>query len=133
MAVGFRLGTYAGGLGGLQYLEDLGFTVFPFPAPYRPWAAIYPVGNSATYGDGSPEFDWYFSHLPHTEMLVVLGYIGAGNQSAQVSVSTKNDLDTWLNLTAWLHRPEYPGQGDRRPGGYWADVVFRFTGAETLS
>lgn len=132
MPVGFRLGTYAGGLGGLQYLENLGISVPPFPAPFRRWAAIYFVGNGASYGDGNPECEWRFVHLKMSEMAVVLGYIGDGNQSNQVSMSTKDDLDAWLDFTAWLHRPEYPDQGDRKPGSYWTDVVFRFTGLESL-
>jgi len=132
MSVGFRIGTYAGGAAGLQYLEDLGLSVLPFPAPYNEWSAVYPVGNGASYGDGSGECEWRFSFLLPTEMSTLLGYIGAGNQSAQVCISTKDDLDAWDNFSAWMHRPRYPDQGDRRPGGYWHNVVFKFTNLESL-
>lgn len=132
MGVGYRLGTYAGGVGGLQYLEDLGFTTLPFPSPYKPWSAVYTVANGATYGDGLPYCEWRFSRLTKAEMDILLGYIGAGNQSALVCLSTKDDTDTWLDLSGYAHRPNYPNEGDRRPGRLWRNVVFKFTQLESL-
>lgn len=131
--IGYRLGTLAGGLAGLQYLEDIGLSVIPFPTPYQPWAVVYPVANGATYGDGSPICQWVFSWMTMFDMALMLGYIGAGNQSTQVCLSTKDDLDVWLNKTAYIHRPTYPREGNRRPGKYWRNVTFRFTQLETLT
>lgn len=134
MAIGYRIGTYAGGLGGLQYLDDdLGLSVVPFPSPFNHWSRVYDVGNSQTYGDGFPVVEWRFLWMTMSDMAILLGYIGAGVQSKQVSMSTKDDLDSWGNYTAYLHRPTYPRQGDRRPGRYWRSVLFRFTMLETLS
>lgn len=132
MSIGYRLGTYAGGAGGLQYLEDLGLSVVPFPTPYRPWSTIYQVANGATYGDGYATCEWRFQWLKMTDMAILLGYIGAGNQSALVALSTKDDTDTFLDLSGYLHRPEYPRQGDRSPGKYWRNVVFPFTQLQSL-
>ena len=132
MGIGYRMGTYAGGVGGLAYLEDLGLSVLPFPTPYNPWSVVYPVGNGATYGDGFPTVEWRFQWLKMTDMAVLLGYIGAGNQSTQVSLSTKDDTDTWGDYSAYLHRPTYPRQGDRRPGKYWRAVTFRFSQLESI-
>lgn len=132
--IGYRIGTYAAGVAGLQSLDDdLGLSVVPFPTPFRPWSAIYPVANGATYGDGFPEVDWMFAWLKMSDMAILLGYIGAGNQSTQVSISTKTDLDVWTDYSAYMHRPEYPSGGDRRPGKYWRNITFRFTQLETIT
>lgn len=127
MPVGYRIGTYAGAVPGLAYLEDLGLGVVPFPSPFQPWSTIYDVGNGQTYGDGFPVVEWHFQVLTMTEMAVLLGFVGSGNQSTQVSISTKNDLDEWDDYAAYMHRPNYPRQGSRRPGRYWRQVTFRFT------
>lgn len=132
MSIGYRIGTYAAGVGGLAYLEDLGLSVLPFPSPFNPWSTTYPVGNGATYGDGFPIVEWRFQVLTMVEMAVLLGYIGSGEQSTQVSISTKNDLDVWGDYSAWMHRPTYPRQGNRRPGKYWRAVTFRFTQLESI-
>ena len=132
MSVGFRIGTYAGGIGGLQYLEDLGLTVLPFPAPFNHWSQVYDAGNGQSYGDGFPTCEWRFQHLTMTEMAVLLAYIGAGNQSTQVCISTKDDTDTFDDYSAYMHRPTYPRGGDRVPGRYWRAVTFRFTTLESL-
>ena len=132
MSVGYRLGTYAAGVAGLQYLEDLGISVPPYPTPFQPWSTIYEVANGATYGDGDAFCEWRFQWLKMTDMAIFLGYIGAGNQSALVSLSTKNDLDAWGDYSAYLHRPTYPQQGDRSPGKYWRNLVFRFTQLTSL-
>lgn len=127
MSVGYRLGLYSAGAAGLVYLEDLGLSVAPYPTPYRPWSFVYEVVNGATYGDGYAQCEWRFQWLKMTDMAILLGYIGAGNQSALVGLSTKDDTDAFLDRYAYMHRPEYPRQGDRSPGRYWRDVVFRFT------
>jgi len=132
VAIGYRLGTYAGGVGGLQYLEDL-VDVIPYPTPFSHWSKIYPVGNGQEYGDGYPTCEWRFKWMTMTDMAVFLGYIGAGNQSTQVSLSTKDDLDSFNDYSAYMHRPDYPRGGDRAPGKYWKNVTFRFTMLETIT
>jgi len=133
VSIGYRLGTYAGGVAGLAYLEDLGLSVLPFPSPFNPWSTVYPVANGASYGDGFPTVEWRFQVLTMTEMAVLLGYIVSGSQSKQISMSTKNDLDVWGNYSAYMHRPSYPQGGDRRPGKYWRAVTFRFTQLESIT
>lgn len=132
MAIGYGLGTFAGAAAGIQFLEDLGLTVLPFPSPFNPWSSIYQVGTGATYGDGFPTVEWRFQWLNMSEMAILLGYITSTEQSTQVSVATKNELDVFGNYSAWMHRPTYPRQGDRRPGKYWRNVSFRFSQLESI-
>jgi len=132
VSIGYRLGTYASGVGGLQYLEDLNLSVVPYPTPYNPWSVVYEVANGATYGDGDATCEWRFQWLKMTDMAILLGYIGSGNQSALIALSTKDDTDAWLDLYGYMHRPTYPSGGDRRPGKYWQSVVFRFTQLQSL-
>ena len=130
--IGYRIGTYTAGVATLSYLEDLGFTTMPFPSPFRPWSVVYPVANGASYGDGFSVCEWRFKILRSAEMAVLLGYIGAGVQSKLISLSTKDDSDVFADYKAYIHRPQYPDQGDRRPGGYWSNVVFKFTQLESI-
>lgn len=131
MAVGYRLGTEGGGAGGLQSLEDLG-VVIPFPTPFQNWSTVYEVLNGQEYGDGFAQVEWHFQKLTMTEMAVLLGYLGAGNKSKRLALSTKDDLDVWDDYYAVVHRPSYPDQGGRRPGRYWNDIVFRFDMLEAI-
>ena len=130
--IGYRIGTYAGGVGGLVYLEDI-IDVIPYPTPFNLWSTTYPVGNGQSYGDGFPTCEWRFKWMTMTDMAVMLGYIGASTQSAQVSLSTKDDLDVFYNYSAYMHRPTYPREGDRRPGKAWSNVVFKFTQLEIIT
>lgn len=132
MAIGYRIGTYAAGVGGLVYLEDLALSAPPFPSPFQPWSTTYEVGTGQTFGDGFPIVEWRFARLTMTEMAVLLDFVGAGNASKQISMSTKTDLDVFTDYSAYMHRPNYPRQGNRRPGKLWRDVVFRFTQLETI-
>jgi hypothetical protein len=97
----FKLGTYAGGVGGLQLLSTLG-VVWPAQV-FLKSASEAEAGDGTLKGVGWSIAEWHWSYLSEAELTILRTYCPL--RSSKVFVRTLNDSKAWTNYQGIMIMP----------------------------
>jgi hypothetical protein len=119
-AADFKIGTYAGGVGGMVTLKSLGI---PAPlADFLEFSQEAGMGDSTIEGNGWSESEWHWGYLTAAQYNALATYrIGKSTQVYTRDRKRANSYDDFLSNMVWPER-------ERWENNCVVDFTIRFIG-----
>lgn len=109
----------------LDNIEDI-ITHAPMAQPLKRGNVKRRTLNQAVQRNGSVPLDWSWAAISRDDINVLLMYLGSDLDvgSAEVTITTRGQLDTWVTKNAIMTNPESGDDWERGIGGHGAAEPF---------